>query len=203
MKRKGELFGENIVGILIAVIGLGLVVGIIGQQIYRANVDNEGDSARKTLDGIIGKIENLQDGETGSFAVQGFTESNNWYLVGFDSRVQDRPDKCFLESCVCICKNADQGFKNACQNEGFCRFFDDKEINVQTLFDEVYIVSFGSNGGNSVDATKDLSAFCIHLPSNLFEVMVSKDVDSLSIVRNDSSSKSIKYVSGGSNVCFS
>jgi len=145
---------------------------------------------KKTLDNIIGKIELLQDGENNTFIIQGFTGSKDWYLVGWSKEEeirQGKPEKCFFESCVCICKGERRdilgGNKfngNACQNEGFCEFFDDRDVSVFSYYNAL-THALGYDEGINTGATVS----CIELGSNLIDVFVSKNQDKVEISYTD------------------
>jgi len=126
---------KNVMGIIIAVIGLAIFFAGV-YQLYQVNKSQTVENARKTLDNIIGKIELLQDGENNTFVIQGFKGGDDWYLVGWSEGEEGRPDKCFFNSCVCVCKPDDakkhsrENLAEGCQNNGFCRDINSPSIAV-------------------------------------------------------------------------
>jgi hypothetical protein len=130
MKRRGDLLADNFLEIILAVLGL-IAVGYLAYQIYQVSVNQESTIAKKMLDSLEGKINRLQIGETGSYTLKTPCEIKgecDWFLAGWSTEDLDRPDKCSLESCVCVCKG---GYgAHHCQSAGFCRFFDDSSVSV-------------------------------------------------------------------------
>ena len=59
------------------------------------------ESAKDMLDVIEGKIKLLDEGETGKYMIRGI---DGWFLSGWSGDNKERPEKCFLESCICVCK---------------------------------------------------------------------------------------------------
>lgn len=140
--RKGDLM-NNFLGVLIAVIGIALL-GFAVVRIWSAGLNQQTQNAKSMIDSLEAKVNLINNGETGEVLLQGFEGSDNWYILGFDSRNAIRPDKCFFKTCICIC-NLDSlsyfgdgtiaGDINAegakrCQDSGVCRFFDVKKIDV-------------------------------------------------------------------------
>ena len=152
MRKIGAITEENVFALIIAVIGIGLLVfGAV--RLFSLYRNAESDDARNALDNIIGKIETLKDGQSNKFFVQGFKGAGNWFLIGWGKGEQGRPDKCFFESCLCVCRGLDEDAKetyqpggsesyqeaialaksahgSACQSKGFCRDIKAKEINL-------------------------------------------------------------------------
>lgn len=114
--RKGDLT-QNVLSLIIAALGIALLV-FAAYKLYRANVENEEENATKLLNSLDEKIKNLKDGEIGRFPIRGV---NGWYLTGWGKDEQGRPDKCFFNSCVCVCKSGGINEKDSCQKNGICR----------------------------------------------------------------------------------
>lgn len=135
MKNKNGEFKDNILGAIIAVVILGGII-YLSIGLYGVTVGQEEKNAQEFLDSLVGKIENLEDGESGTFAMKWV---ENYRVLGYDKSLPrgEVPDKCFFESCVCICKEKGNILgswqneqKNECQKNGFCRELEDAEINV-------------------------------------------------------------------------
>jgi len=133
--KKGDssLAWNNLLSVLIAIAGL-VLLGFAFVKLYDAAVNSETKNAQNVLDNIKGKIDNLEDGQAGKFMIPGFSGAEKWYLIGFNANDNNRPDKCFFESCLCICKNEnfELSWKDACQDKGFCRMFGDKILYAST-----------------------------------------------------------------------
>jgi len=151
--KRGDL-QNNVLSLVIVAIGLGLLVfGFV--KLYQVTVSNESKDAQKTIDTLFDKVETLKDGESNNFLIQGFKGSENWKIIGWDKNEKGRPDKCFFESCICICKGIEinvvfygpQGkgsleeaifsrksehAKN-CNINGFCRVIEGRKVNLAKM----------------------------------------------------------------------
>jgi hypothetical protein len=110
-KRGAETLLNNVLGLIIAAIGIGLLIfGVV--RLYEVYSDNEADNARNTLDTVIGKTEALKVDESNKFFVQGVQSLESkkewWFLVGWGKDDFPKPDKCFFDSCVCYCKSGEK-----------------------------------------------------------------------------------------------
>ena len=151
-KRKGDLT-NNALSIIIAVIGLGLLFfGVM--KLYQLKDSEEQKNVQRALANIEDKINALENGQEGLFAIQGFSGSNKWFLAGYGLSVDPnlRPAKCYFKSCLCICTGEDASRLHSvlqtvpvCQQKGFCRFFDISSVKVETVSKYEYQV-----GGNFV-----------------------------------------------------
>ncbi|MCH7567872.1 MAG: hypothetical protein IIA87_00450 [Nanoarchaeota archaeon] len=179
MRKKGILI-KNVMALVIAVIGL-LILSVVVVRLYQINVNQEQENARKTIDNIMGKIVLLEDGEIGRFAIQGFKGSKNWYLVGWDKRFEDRPDKCFLDNCICICKG---NTPTACQSTGFCRNVKNEEVFV---YSELVVSGVPPAGEIRYPA-------CISFFPSLQEIQVYKNISHLTIFSETGGRGSCKVI---------
>ncbi len=126
MNSKAELI-DNVLGLIIAAIGLGLFFLAVGKFIGNF-ADQDLKNAKNILDSIEGKIDNLNDGEVGRFPIKGL---DGWFFAGWSKDDANKPERCFLDSCLCICKGepvrggyAGERFderRDVCQKEGICR----------------------------------------------------------------------------------
>lgn len=116
-RRKGDTL-NTVLGIILAVIGILIFIAGI-YKLYQVGVNEESENAKKTLDIVIARVNAMPDGQTGTFALQGFSEEA-WFLSGWSASDRTKPEKCLISSCVCICKGS--GRSENCQgSEGFCR----------------------------------------------------------------------------------
>ncbi len=194
MDKKGDLL-KNVLTLIIAAIGLGLII-IAGVKLYNLNKDQEFENARKLLDGLIGKVENVKDGETGKPVIRGV---DGWVFAGWSGEDNNRPDKCFFNSCICVCKTGEDGpffkgrifnpktdafsneiIKTACQSEGFCRKIEVKKVSVSAYRD--LIIKYKNAGQNDQVETQKISRDYIPMQGNLLELLVKRSGDSLSVV---------------------
>lgn len=143
--KKGDLM-NNFLGVLIAVIGIGLLIfGAV--KIWSVGFNQEAGNAKSVMNSLEAKINLINAGESGNILLQGFEGAENWYIFGFDKSNSLRPDKCFFKSCICICRldefsdfdkreitadyvSINEAGVKKCQSSGFCRFFGDKNVKV-------------------------------------------------------------------------
>ncbi|MEK6928474.1 MAG: hypothetical protein AABW65_00775 [Nanoarchaeota archaeon] len=172
MIKKG-LLGHT-TSIIIAVIGLLL----LGAGIYKMYgiFKGEDENMKKTIDSIEGKIKRLEDGDKGKFLVRG---NNKWYVTGWSAEEKGKPDKCYLNSCICICKGnifaGDALSGESCQKKGFCRIFEEKKVIVKSDLILKAVYATGENSAEGIDSSG------IIFKSNLIEIEVKKEKDSIEV----------------------
>lgn len=173
--KKGDLL-NNVLGLIIAAIGIGLLIfGAV--KLYGATESQEEEGAKNILTVISEKINNLKDGETGKYPVQGIEE---WFLTGWNASDLTRPDKCFFKSCICVCKKLSVSYyasdkvklKEDCQKNGFCKEIDKEDIRING--GGVYIVG--------EDRDKISYRDFILFQKNLIELEIRKEKESLYIL---------------------
>lgn len=181
INKRGDLL-NNVLTLVIAVVGLALLAyGVF--RLYQIVSSQEEENARKTLDVIEGKINALKEGQTGRFLVQGFPMKNEWHVIAYSKSDDIRPDKCFFNSCVCMCKILDLGslseydytfgipqrsIANSCQKEGFCRKVDLPEAKII-----VENIEFSGKYGEN-----------IKLQENVIELKINKSSEKLEMSRS-------------------
>ena len=196
MKNKKGILTKNVLSLLVAVMGIILLV-FVSVSIYNSFESQEEKNARAFIDSLVGKIENLEDGETGVFPMRGVEER---YLVGWTFE-DDRPDKCFFESCLCLCNLWEDGIsvadlskiskgkvKELCQNNGFCKDFSSKNVNVKTES-----LTGGVQGWLKNHHVKNLGLINLHSYSSMINIEIKKDKNELAIS---------KYVFGTLSLTF-
>ncbi len=143
IQKRAELTLNNALSLIIAVGGIALLIyaGVLLSSLY---LTDENKNAQATLDYLEGKIKALEDGQKGEFLIQGFKTEGKWYLVGF-SKDENRPDKCFLNSCLCICKGS--GDKESCQINGFCREVDKENVLASSIISELVYGDYSAGTG--------------------------------------------------------
>lgn len=128
--KRGMILPDNTLELLI----VGIVVVLLftgGMLSYnRLSGKNEEKNAQNFLNSIVGKYDSLEAGQNNSFIFQGFKGGENWFLVAWSGTDSARPEKCFLASCVCICRKGDSA--DSCQTRGFCRTFSEvRDVSVR------------------------------------------------------------------------
>ncbi|MBI2632235.1 hypothetical protein HYW75_04480 [Candidatus Pacearchaeota archaeon] len=177
--RKGLI--RDTTSLVVAIIGILLLLFAV-YQLYKVFVEQDSEVAKRTINIIEAKINLLEEGQTGKFPIKGpWNKNRKWYLVGWGKENTERPDKCYFDSCICIC---DGYLKESCQGRnGFCRKVDVKNINVEKTL--IFNSGPGPNvgGGGNVPARpeqrEEVSA--IEFPANLIELQIKKNKDSLEI----------------------
>ena len=123
-RRGAETLTNNVLSLIIAVVGIGLLIfGIV--KLYSLAASNEADNAKSSLEFLAGKIKALEPGESNEFFVQGFKGGENWYFLAWGKNEFPKPDKCFFESCLCVCRGSSS---SDCQTNGFCEDIDFENV---------------------------------------------------------------------------
>jgi hypothetical protein len=180
ISRKGELrdyIGDIVIGVLCLLL---IIFAVI--IVYRIFANQESENAKRTIDNIEAKVNALNEGQENKFLIQGFSSKNGWIIAGWGKEDANRPDKCFFRSCLCICPDFDVGvddlfgpeisikYRNSCQEKGYCRFFEQSEVNTSTIYKAINYPS---------------SPRWIHVAENLMEINISKQEDELEIIYED------------------
>ena len=119
---------NNLLGIIIAVVGIVLFVFAIS-KVYQVRASDELTNAKKTIELIDAKIKALDNGQKSSLTIQGFAGAESWYIVGWNKNDPNRPEKCFFDSCICICEGVSN---DVCQEGGICKSVSYSETRVFT-----------------------------------------------------------------------
>lgn len=176
MKRKANFLAENVVSIIIAILILTLfVIGIYSW--YSSVIENqETESAQNLADLIEAKISSLKDGQNNNFTIRGVNSKESWYLAGWGKDEFPKPDKCFFDSCICVCKGlasvSQDQIINQCKDIGICRKIDKEKV-VVNIFGREPEETFGVaryNPDNVID-----------LPNKLFLLEIGKTEEQATI----------------------
>ncbi len=131
--KRGEFLLKEILGIVLAVIIFLIFIGV-AILIYRHLTTSSDVESAKSIMGVIdGKIRALEEGEKNTFSVRGVNAAD-WYLFGWGGNDPRKPDRCYFENCVCLCKLTGNGEKEDCQDRqrAFCRAFEEEHIFVES-----------------------------------------------------------------------
>jgi len=164
--KKGFLLAEETLKIILAVIGIGFLVFLLG-SIYFNNVGEQKlKHAHEVLKGSEESLRNVIDSvqrgegsmENGSAEKFSFNNPEGWSLFSFTiKKDQNIPRSCANKNCVCICdsllikKDFLRGERQAkeCAQEGDCIIVSDlnkfEEIEIQRGVNEI-IVSKNKSG---------------------------------------------------------
>lgn len=130
ISKKAEITLNEVIGILIAVLIIaGIVYGII--QVATIFMDSENRNAKNTLDLFVEKLSFAEKGNV-TFVVQGFPNSKNWFVAAWSAGQEGRPDKCYFDSCICVCPLSASGKDSEkCQSKGFCKNLDYGRVSME------------------------------------------------------------------------
>ena len=190
MNRKGAfgITGEEVLKIILVAV-IVVLLAFAGWKMIGFFRISEVDKAISVLDELEGKIEAVEEGSESILTVQSPCEENEdceWYIQGWGRDDVGRPDRCFFESCICICEGLGA---SACQNEqnGVCREvgFDEVEVKGISKVSRNLNPTKGISGGNSI--ASDEVCKNIFLRDSLIEVSVSKEVEKLTLTSETSS----------------
>lgn len=108
---------KNVMNFVLAALVIALLIGG-GYAVFKVLANDENQKAQRVLDNVEGKINALEEGEEGKFLIQGFKGAESWYLVAWNKDDEGRPDKCFFENCMCVCKYGEQPGAIEKENQG-------------------------------------------------------------------------------------
>lgn len=162
---------NEMLGFVIAVIGI-VLLGFFGVKLYGFFIDSGMKNAQAFIDDLTGKVQNLKEGESNSFALRGV---EGWILVAWDKETSialdgevidknRKPQKCFdKDNCLCIC----EGSIEKCQEVGYCRAID---RNISLIGKTNYTSGNGDTGFSA-----KLISYCIPNSNQLMPFMVEKN----------------------------
>lgn len=168
MQKKGILI-NNALTLVIAIIGL-VILAYGAYKIYDVTIDQEIKSAQSTIDSLMAKINALEEGQKNTFSIRGVNSQDNWFLTGWDKNDPNRIDKCFLNSCICVCRPSGSPREQSCEEKSICREIEQKKVKI---INEEY------RGGDGINPLETYNTPVIRLPSKLILVKVEKTQDTL------------------------
>ncbi|MBU2562622.1 MAG: hypothetical protein KKF68_03105 [Nanoarchaeota archaeon] len=125
--KKGELTTEEIIKIILSVIGICLLLYLLfslyGIFTYKTPVEQ----AKATLENIENKIINLEEGEEDKYVIEG---PKNWFIYTYE---RDFPALCEGKNCLCACPEKN---KEMCGEEGVCKSFEQEIHLVTAILDD-------------------------------------------------------------------
>ncbi len=176
MEKKGDFFTNNVLGIVIAVIGIVVFVYAFA-KLYDLNTNQENDKAKVVLDSIISKAQVVPEGVTANVTIQGIS---GWYLAGWSADDSTRPDRCYNQGCVCICPGSASTV--VCQKSGICKRVSEKKVNVSSRpFDSMVNLGAAGTGAPPALTTVTFYRSCIPLTSLLSEISIARGSSSISL----------------------
>ncbi|MEK6909049.1 MAG: hypothetical protein AABX23_03295 [Nanoarchaeota archaeon] len=182
--RNGVWTLEELLGTLLVVVAI-IVIGIFAKNLFESYTKQNENNAQAFVNSLSAKIENLEDGESNTFAL---VSVSGWILSAWSKDVpiasgsdiigKDRkPQKCFDKSCLCLCEKSITN----CQQVSYCRYFD-RNIEVSSEY------KYKFPQGQSIKSDF-VSCYIMNQQSNLIPFFVKKEKSGISI------SGPISYVS--------
>lgn len=196
--KKAQLRG-NTLELIIAVFGLMVILGggYAAYKFFKLYTSQDEEQAKGVLKILSAKIDALNEGGKESALVKGPCGEGDkngecvsgwWYLTGWGVEDEKRPDRCFFESCLCVCKveqppyllqaEGAQLIFNACQERttGFCEMMKGvKKIDVKSIGKErVYTGATATASAAVTYIEKDAEKDFILFRTNLMPVEIEK-----------------------------
>lgn len=160
---RGLLLEDNTLEIVLAV---GVIALLIGGFFYLGATflgNQEQKNARKTLDSVVSTLHNLDQGQRANLTLQGFRGGDGWVIVGWNLNDPGRPDSCFLQDCLCVCKT-----DGDCQSAGACTPLS-KPIDFSVRYTGKYFPHDVALSGSYYDG---FVSRCLFLRQNLYELPI-------------------------------
>lgn len=180
LNKKAEGSNWTMTEVLSLIIGIVilLILGYGASKLFSPSISQEEKNAQNLADILKSKIDAYEIGQTNKFLLQGFDQADGeqWIITGWSYGEAGRPDKCSLESCVCICPqnapNDRSHISSSCQEKGFCRLFGNSAVSVKRTYDCKLV------GGDSD---------YIFVPTSVSEINLKKEKDSIKLIYSDPS----------------
>lgn len=142
MKKKGMLLTEEVLKMVIAVIGLVLLSYFLVSFFYSDAREKKQRDAIATIDGISGAISNLNSAGIDILTLQPL----RWTLFSFTGE-EKKPNQCAGQNCICICNKVigdifDRQIKK-CGKDGACLIISNLEE-----FEDIKIEPYSKGGTN-------------------------------------------------------
>lgn len=142
MKTKRALTGHTL-SVILAIAAIILLFPLANK--LQGVINNQDlENAKLVLDNLEAKINALEFDRNNTFPIRGISSTDSeitWHLMGYDRRHTNRPDQCFLSSCICICSSKKGTLTLNCKNNGICRNVN--QTTVTTIGKEIFIPSNG------------------------------------------------------------
>lgn len=178
----------NVLGTVLALIIFIIVIGGVYLALTQIRKDVELESAKAIADELKARIDALEAGESTNATIQGFrADDGEWYIHGWDKNSPtERPEKCFLKSCVCVCAGT---YASDCQSHGICRYFEggeSVEVIGKVISKRTATVVQGTITTSETTYVEEKGSY-IKIPSNLLVIELTKTKDKITLSHYDRS----------------
>lgn len=175
IKNKKANLMENSTELVIAILIL-LILFVAVVKIYTNFLqDRELTSAKNVVNVIEQKILDASENSNVKKTIRG-VNGEDWVLTAFDFSSLNRPDACFEQPCIYICKTAKRLIKDDCEDKGVFRRLEVDEIKTIELdFSEDWV---GGGGVAAPTGSSFKNSSKINLPQNkLLELEIEKKTE--------------------------
>jgi len=199
MGKKARILIEEVLQIIIVILALLLLFWGAKIVYERYKVDEASESAKTLSSQLQAKIQAFQESKinTLKITIQGINSESPWYLTGWDKTKNPRPDKCFLESCICISPEATL---ESCQANGFDRKIKTEKIMIKTTTAKRVMESQQTYEGKSILTPTNKYIECVILnqiavKNKIYELQLEKKEGELIIAAYDE-----EYINNKDNI---
>src|SRR3989338_7981262 len=103
MKSKRADLREHTVQVFVAVFILVIIFGFAVNFYFSYSQNKEKESAKSIINVLEERIKSMPENSAVNKTIQG-VNGENWVLTSFDFSNPNRPDACFEQPCIYICK---------------------------------------------------------------------------------------------------
>lgn len=182
--KKGEITSDNFLGTVLAVLVVLLFVSAAYggvKAVYKNSEQKNAESITKEVQAKIIEFSKIDKTSLNDSIAQ-VSNENVWYLAVWSEDEIGRPDKCFFDSCVCICPERSNV---SCQDNGHCLLLKETKIIKTEDFYAEEIYGFANLRSEFPTPTgkyrKIISKF-IPLEKIFTEVVFEKNSDDIKII---------------------
>ncbi len=174
MKKQGEFLLQNFLEILLFVIGTGMLVLLVW-YLLQATIFQEKHNAQQALATIDEHAKKLTAGQEAKVTIKGPCKGAtcNWYLDVYSKADVQKPDRCFLDSCICVCQGDPNAAGNTCQTNGYCKRYPVSSISLDPKLQIVLVAPSEGYGGETTYYSR------LPLRSNLHSLIIRRESDAL------------------------
>lgn len=153
--KRGSL-EEHALEVVLAIVCIVLLVAGFA-RLWSVWKESEVEQAQQALERVEQKLSALKAGEFTRFPLEGPCAEQKecmWYLRGWSKNERGRPEKCYFNSCICICKGEKGRVARAadCQSSktGVCREIDVESVKIHSQAFVLYAQRVDSGGNMPV-----------------------------------------------------
>src|SRR3989344_2229842 len=173
MKSKRADLREHTVQVFVAVFILVIIFGFAVNFYFSYSQNKEKESAKSIINVLEERIKSMPENSAVNKTIQG-VNGENWVLTSFDFSNPNRPDACFEQPCIHICKAVSSSIEEDCKNNGVFRRLNYDEIEI---INPIVVSVYSRGGGKQIMGYKEAYNIAIDLPKNLIEIQIEKRIE--------------------------